>query len=63
MIQEAYPEVLEKNGIIPLTSPEIDEENIKFDKQTHLSFEVTIEVNPEFELGDYKGIDIPSPKV
>ena len=38
-------------------------ENVDFDLDAGLKFEVTIHTRPEFELGDYKGLDVTVPVI
>lgn len=59
-VASSVGEALKERELVPLTDPEFGE--IKFDDGGPLSFEVTIEVSPEVELGDYKGIELKRPK-
>lgn len=51
---------LEEQEIIPLTDPDFGEVN--FDDEGPLSFQATIEVTPDIELAEYKGIELKRPK-
>lgn len=47
---------------LPYTQPELDEApELQFDSD--LSFSVTYDVYPEFEVGDYKGLTLESPNI
>ena len=59
-INSSYSNYLIENKISPLADPVI--ENID-QKDNALKFSAKIEINPEFELKDYTGIEIEYPKV
>lgn len=52
---------LEEQNLMPLTEPDFGE--VDFESEGPLSFKVTIEVEPEVELGEYKGIEVKKPRV
>ena len=62
LIAESSQEALEKEGLKPLTEPKVD--NVQFDQDKVLSFELTVETRPVFSLEpeDYKGISLKKPK-
>ncbi len=51
---------LEEQEIVPLTDPDFGEVN--FGDEGPLSFQATIEVTPDIELAEYKGIELKRPK-
>jgi trigger factor len=51
---------LEEEELVPLTDPDFEEVN--FEDEGPLSFQATIEVTPDIELAEYKGIDLKQPK-
>ncbi|GAB4345660.1 MAG: trigger factor [Candidatus Abyssubacteria bacterium] len=53
--------VLEEEKLTPLTDPEFGEVN--FEDAGPLQFKATIEVEPEVELCEYKGIELRRPKL
>ncbi len=59
-ISSSVREAIEEKELIPLAEPELGEVDSEGDGP--LSFKVTIEVKPSVELGEYKGIEIKTPK-
>jgi len=55
-LYDAYPEVIKELDLDPINRPQIDVKEIEDDKD--LVFTADIEVMPEVELGQYKGIEI-----
>lgn len=53
---EVYPTALDELNIEPIDRPDLDVEEIS--KDNGLVMVVNVEVKPEFELGNYKGIEI-----
>jgi trigger factor len=60
VLQSLVPEYLEKaldeKKMIPVTRPEVDK--VEFKEGEPLKFRAVFEVLPEFELGDYKNVDV-----
>ena len=56
VLPEAYGEAIEETGIKPVDQPEIEVQQIK--KGQDFKFDATVTVEPEVELGDYKGLEI-----
>jgi trigger factor len=60
VLQSLVPEYLEKaldeKKMIPVTRPEVDK--VEFKEGEPLKFRAVFEVLPEFELGDYKDIEV-----
>jgi trigger factor len=60
VVQSLVPEYLEKaldeKKLIPVTRPEVDK--VEFREGEPLRFRAVFEVLPEFELGEYKGIEV-----
>ena len=60
VLQSLVPEYLEKaldeKKMIPVTRPEVDQ--VEFKEGEPLKFRAVFEVLPEFELGDYKAIEV-----
>jgi trigger factor len=56
VISQAYSEAVAKEEIEPITEPEIDLVQFGLDKD--LVFKAKVEVRPEVELGEYKGLTV-----
>ncbi|MCE5089896.1 trigger factor [Staphylococcus devriesei] len=56
LLPEAYGEAIEETGISPVAQPEINVTQIE--KGKDFEFEATVTVEPEVQLGDYKGLEI-----
>ena len=56
LFPEVYPTALDELNIDPIDRPDLDVEEIS--KDNGLVMVVNVEVKPEFELGNYKGIEI-----
>ncbi len=56
LFPEVYPEAIKELNIDPIDRPEIDVEEIS--KDNGLVITVNVEVKPEFELGQYKGVEV-----
>src|SRR5271170_5482487 len=60
VVQSLVPEYLEKalddKKLVPVTRPEVDK--VEFKEGEPLRFRAVFEVLPEFELGDYKNLQI-----
>ncbi|NYS36060.1 trigger factor, partial [Streptococcus danieliae] len=56
ILPEAYGNAVEEAEINPVDRPEIDV--TQMEKGKELIFEATVTVEPEVELGDYKGLSI-----
>ena len=56
LFPEVYPNAIKELNIDPIDRPEIDVEEISQDNGLVLT--VNVEVKPEFELGNYKGVEV-----
>ncbi|RIO86016.1 trigger factor [Staphylococcus gallinarum] len=56
LLPEAYGEAIDETGIKPVDQPEINVTSIE--KGKDMTFEATVVVEPEVQLGDYKGLEI-----
>jgi trigger factor len=56
LVSSTYEEAVEKNKLSPVGEPEISDISMELGKP--LNFEVTMEVLPTFEIGEYKGIQL-----
>jgi trigger factor len=55
LLNETYPEVIEKAQIDPIDTPEVKETNLE--QGQPFTYTATVTVMPEVELGQYKGIE------
>lgn len=60
LIPDSYRKALEQEKLKPVVYPDIEE--IQFGKGQSLQFAATIETEPEFELPEYKGLEIKREK-
>ncbi|PPJ97763.1 trigger factor, partial [Staphylococcus aureus] len=56
ILPDAYAAAVEEAGINPVDRPEIDIEQMEKGKELIFTAKVTVE--PEVELGDYKGLEV-----
>ena len=61
LVQENYFAAVEKEGIDPIVHPDVKEVNYKEDGS--FTFVAEVDVRPEFELGEYKGLEIEKEEV
>jgi trigger factor len=58
LLPQAYSSALDETGIEPVDRPDVDVEQMESGQ--NLIFKATVTVKPEVELGEYKGLEIPS---
>ena len=61
MTARAWEQVTKENELKPVAEPDLTEDQVKYDAEKGLSFEVALEVMPNFELKDYKGLELTKP--
>lgn len=61
LVQDNYFTAVEQEGIDPITHPDIKEVN--FNDDGSYSFVVEVDIRPEFELADYKGLEVEKEEV
>lgn len=59
LVEEYLPEALKENGIDPVSQPET--EIVEFERDEDFTFEASVEVMPDLELGDYKDLEVEDP--
>jgi len=59
LVEEYLPAALEENEINPVSEPETEIED--FERGEDFTFEASVEVMPEIELEDYKGVEVEDP--
>jgi trigger factor len=61
MIQDTYFDALEKVNLDAVTHPEI--RDYKYETDGSFAYQAEVDVRPQFELGEYKGLTIEQPEV
>ena len=61
LLNNSYRKGIEDNKLRPILNPEVEEVNFK--KGEALTFIATLEIEPTFDLPDYKGLPAERPKV
>ncbi|KHE90433.1 MAG: trigger factor [Candidatus Scalindua rubra] len=56
VVSKSYQQAIEKNKLSPIGDPDIGDIGLELGKP--LKFEITLEVLPTFELGEYKGMQL-----
>ncbi len=55
IIPESYHKAVEEKGLTPVGSPRL--ENVKYEKDSPLTFTATIDIIPPFEIKNYEGLE------
>lgn len=65
LISDSYDEVLKEKKLTPITEPNLEPDKITLEKGKSLSYEVTIEVEPQINIEEYTDISVKriKPKV
>ena len=64
LIRESYEQALEKNNLQPIGDPEIDNaDKITLPDTGSLSYSFSVEVQPEINLPELKGLKVKKPKI
>ncbi|GAA0442276.1 trigger factor [Lentibacillus halophilus] len=61
VLPDAYSKAVQETGIEPIEQPDVDIEEIE--KGKDLIFKATVNVKPEVDLGDYKGLEVEEQSV
>jgi trigger factor len=61
LVQENYFTAVEKEGIDPIVHPDI--KDVKYNEDGSFTFVAEVDVRPEFELGQYKGLEVVKEEV
>ena len=59
LVEEYLPQALEENEVNPVSEPETEIDD--FERGEDFTFEAIVEVMPDVELEDYKGIEVEDP--
>lgn len=63
LVPDYYIKAVEHAALHPVANPNIEQSALKLKKGQPLAFSATVEVRPDFELAEYKGIEIPDEPV
>ncbi len=58
LIEMSYPHALHEKKLAPVESPQIDITRTKLDEANEFFYSVTVEVTPDVEIDDYRGMDL-----
>lgn len=61
LVQDNYFTAVEKEGIDPITHPEI--KDVSYNDDGSFTFIAEVDVRPEFDLGQYKGLEIEKEEI
>lgn len=61
VVPQAYAAAIQEHGIVPIDHPKFDVIE-QFEEGKPFVLKATVEVMPEVQLGDYKGLDISKPE-
>jgi len=61
LLDNAYTEALKENKLSPIADPEVDFEKVNVEPSQPVDFDFTVTVKPEFDLPDYKDIEVAAP--
>ncbi|MBW1636071.1 MAG: trigger factor [Deltaproteobacteria bacterium] len=56
LVQDNYFKAVEKEGIDPVVHPDV--QSVKFNDDGSFTFVADVDIRPEFELGEYKGLEV-----
>lgn len=61
LVQDNYFDAIEKEGIDPITHPDV--KDARYNDDGSFTFVAEVDIRPEFELGDYKGLEIEKEEI
>ena len=61
LLDAAFDQALKENDIAPLADPELDVEAVEIEPSKAVDFDFTVTVKPEFDLPEYKEIEVSVP--
>ena len=61
LVQEHYFDAVENNGVDPVVHPDI--KDAKFNDDGSFTFVAEVDVRPEFELAEYKGLEVEKEEI
>ena len=61
LVQDNYFDAIEKQGVDPIVHPEI--QDVKYNEDGSFTFIAEVDVRPEFELAQYKGLEVEKEEI
>jgi trigger factor len=61
LVQDHYFDAIEKNGVDPIVHPDI--KDVKYNEDGTFTFVAEVDVRPEFELSQYKGLEVEKEEI
>jgi trigger factor len=61
LVQDNYFDAIENNGVDPIVHPDIKE--VKYNDDGSFTFIAEVDVRPEFELAEYKGLEVEKEEI
>lgn len=61
LVQDTYFDAIEKQGVDPIVHPEI--QDVKYNEDGSFTFIAEVDVRPEFELAQYKGLEVEKEEI
>ncbi len=61
LVQDTYFDAIEKEGVDPVTHPDI--KAVKYNEDGSFTYEAEVDLRPEFDVKDYKGIEVSKPSI
>lgn len=63
LVNDAYRAALKEHSLHPIAAPDVDLDKLELDPTKPIELDFSVEVRPEFELGEYKGVTVGAPQV
>jgi trigger factor len=61
LLDNAYNEAIKENKLSPIADPEVDLEKVSVEPSQPVDFDFTVTVKPEFDLPEFKNIEVSVP--
>jgi len=61
LVQETYFDVIEKENVDAVTHPEIT--SVKYNDDGSFTYVANVDIRPNFEIGEYKGLEVEQPTI
>jgi trigger factor len=61
LVVRSWDQVKTENELHPIGEPDLSDDNIKYDEEKGVSYALTVEVAPRFDIKDYKGLELTRP--
>ncbi|GIW94014.1 MAG: trigger factor [Pirellulaceae bacterium] len=58
IVQKSLAQLIDEKQLIPISEPDLDLDSVEIADDGHLTFEFDLEVRPEFELPQWKGLSL-----